>query len=189
MPARKSFEVLPTSTEGSGKDGYFAIDRAGLSSPGSGGGRKTLIRLCLLPLAALLIQSGCSPAATPTLQLELLTPVSECFPHYRVLVWDDVNGDGVLDLGEAPLVGVPVNLRRVGHPNQTFPGQTGPDGIADLNGIGDFGRYCDEIEIEVIVPEGFQHTAPTPAPADLIGLPPGAMLKFGLMPAEGTAAP
>jgi len=181
MPARKPAQALSASFEGSGTDCRPAR--------GSAGGARALKGLCLLSLVACLMQCGCSPAATPTMQLEMLTPISECFPYYHVLVWNDLNGDGVQDPGEGPLAGVPVSLRRAGHPDQSFPGQTGPDGIADLHGIGDFGSHCDEIEIEVVVPEGFMYTSPTPAPADLVGLPPGSMLKFGLMPVKGSATP
>jgi len=147
------------------------------------------MRLLLTIQIILFLLAACSPAATPTLKLEVPTPISECFPYFRVLVWNDANGDAVFDPGEAPLAGIPVNLKRIGLPGQSFHSLTGPDGIADLYGSGDFGKPCDEIEIEVIVPEGFMHASPTPLPADLVGLPSGATLRFGLAPAVETLAP
>lgn len=44
--------------------------------------------------------------------------------------------------------------------NPAGPTTPRPDGFADLHGMGDLGRYCDDLLIEVTVPRDY--TAPTP---------------------------
>ena len=115
-----------------------------------------------------------TPVPTPTPEL-----ISECFLHREVFVWVDTNGDGTHDADEEPLRGVSAAIVSTGS-NRSFIGQTGQDGIADINGIGDFGRFCDELEAEITVPPGYEPSTPTLI--SLAGLTPGDPLMFGLVP-------
>lgn len=94
-------------------------------------------------------------------------------------MWADTNGDGIQDPEEEPLKGVPAAIVPTGS-TRSFIGQTGQDGLADINGIGDFGRFCDELEAEITVPDGYEPS--TPVRIDLAGLPPADSLMFGLIP-------
>ncbi len=125
-----------------------------------------------------------TPTATPTPAPTLPRMSSECFLHRLAYVWIDRDGDGIVGAAEAPLSGVLVTIYPSGQPDRAFSAQTSPNGTADINGIGDFGRFCDELEAEVTVPAGY--TPSTPARFSLLGLPPAETLQFGLLPPEST---
>jgi hypothetical protein len=134
----------------------------------------------------LLLLSACAPAVTPA---PTQTPViiSECFPHRRVQVWYDTNGDRIRNADEPAAAGVSVAMYSPGSPGRAFLAQTGPEGLADLYGIGDFGRYCDDLMIEITAPR--EYAAPTPAPVDLSGFPADQIVEFPLVPLNPTASP
>jgi len=134
----------------------------------------------------ILLLTACSPAIVPT---PTPTPpmISECFPHRSVLVWYDTNGDAIPDAGEPLAADVSVTMYSASQPSRSFIGQTGPDGRAEVYGIGEFGRTCDELMIEITVPRDY--TAPTPGPINLAGFPVDEIVKFSLVPPNPTAAP
>lgn len=137
-------------------------------------------------LFPILILTACSPAIVPT---STPTPpmIFECFPHRSVLVWYDTNGDAIPDAGEPLAAGVSVAMYSASQPSQSFIAQTGPDGRAEVYGIGDFGRYCDDLVIEITVPRDY--TAPPPGPAYLAGRPQDELVVFPLVQPVSTAAP
>ncbi len=128
--------------------------------------RLTFLAMVCFGLAA------CSVIPTPE-------QISECFLRREVFVWADADGDGNFDQGEEPLNGVSAVITPVGS-TRSFSGRTDQDGYAEINGIGDFGRFCDELALEITIPEGYEPS--TPARLSLAGLPPGDPLIFGLVP-------
>ncbi len=125
--------------------------------------------------SALFILSSCSgpTPATPTPVI-----IFECFPTRHAFVWEDANRNGVYDPDESPLSGVMVSMEPLGSQGTVFSGCSGADGMAEINGIGDFGRRCDELDLEVIAPTGYEPT--TPVVVSLIGLENDAIVEFGL---------
>lgn len=124
------------------------------------------------------ILSACNAPISPSV------PISECFPSRTAQVWEDVNGNGILDEGEKPLKGVAVTLYPAGQTNRSFPTQTDDEGIAVLHGIGDFGPKCDELEVVASVPNNYLPTTPTNI--NLTGLPSSQVLFFGFVSQQPT---
>jgi hypothetical protein len=127
----------------------------------------------LLALSAVML-SACGASPPP-----FGDTISECFPSRTAQVWEDVNGNGLFDEGEEPLAGVAVTMYPLPRDNRSFPTQTDEDGMAKLNGIGDFGPQCDELAAAVSVPSDYLPTTPTEI--KLAGISSSEVLYFGLI--------
>jgi hypothetical protein len=137
-------------------------------------------RLSFLLVLSALILSACGSLPPP-----YGDTISECFPSRTAQVWEDVNGNGVFDEGEKPLSGIAVTMYPLPRDNRSFPAQTGEDGTAKLNGIGDFGSQCDELAVAVSVPNDYLPTTSTEIA--LAGIPSSEVLYFGLISQFPTA--
>ena len=104
--------------------------------------------------------------------------ISECFLHRTAKVWIDTNGNMNFDPQEQPYPGVLVIIKPI-RGGDSFSGMTTGNGSVEINGIGDFGRYCDELKAEIEIPDGF--TVNPSNVIDLRGLPPGEEIKFALI--------
>src|SRR5574341_1947387 len=61
------------------------------------------------------------------------TPYDPCAPTIRVLVWEDLDGNGVRDTGEPPLPGINVYVVDNTDPGgNTVGGRTSADGLAEI---------------------------------------------------------
>lgn len=135
---------------------------------------------------AIFVLTACGPVSTPT-----PTPFHElfydCVLDRKAFVWADEDGDAIYDPEESPLQGIWVIIYPEGKIRPSFNDQTGPDGIAEITGFGDFGRGCDQLEVKVEVPSGFEPSTPTRF--ILTGLPRSDTLQFGLIPSMPTPTP
>lgn len=131
-------------------------------------------RLMFLLVLSVFMFSACRSLPPPYGDM-----ISECFPSRSAQVWEDTNGNGLFDEDEEPLAGIAVTLYAFPRDNRSFPSQTDKDGVAKLNGIGDFGPQCDELEVAVSVPGNYLPTTPTEI--NLAGIPSDELLYFGLI--------
>lgn len=128
--------------------------------------------------------SSCAPTPAPS-PTSLPQVISECFLNRQAQVWNDTDMDGIFDPDEIPLSSIEVFIRAADQPNQFFQAKTTANGVAILNGIGDFGTHCDELTAEVSVPAGY--TATTPPTIELKGKNPDEILLFGMVASTPTA--